>query len=47
MKIYKVKNYDEMSKKAAAILAAQVVMNPRSVLGLVTGSTPVGTYEYL
>ena len=47
MKIYKVKNYDEMSKKAAAILAAQVVMNPRSVLGLVMGSTPVGTYEYL
>lgn len=47
MKIYKVKDYDEMSKKAAAILAAQVVMNPRSVLGLATGSTPVGTYEYL
>lgn len=47
MKIYKVKNYDEMSKKAAAILAAQVVMNPRSVQGLVIGSTPVGTYEYL
>lgn len=47
MKIYKVKNYDEMSKKAATLLAAQVISNPESVLGLATGSTPVGTYEYL
>lgn len=47
LKIYKVKNYDEMSKKAATLIAAQVIANPESVLGLATGSTPVGTYEYL
>lgn len=47
MKIYKVKNYDEMSKKAATLIVAQVIGKPNSVLGLATGSTPVGTYEYL
>ena len=47
IKVYKVKNYDEMSKKAATLLAAQIIGNPDSVLGLATGSTPVGTYEYL
>lgn len=47
MKIYKVKNYDEMSRKAANIIAAQIVTKPDSVLGLATGSTPVGTYKYL
>ena len=47
IKIYKVKNYDEMSKKAATLIAAQVISNPESVLGLATGSTPVGTYKYL
>lgn len=47
MKIFKVKNYDEMSKKAAAVIAAQIVTKPDSVLGLATGSTPIGTYEYL
>ncbi len=47
LKIYKVKDYDEMSKKAATLIAAQVIANPESVLGLATGSTPVGTYRYL
>ena len=47
MRICKVKNYDEMSKKAAAVIAAQVTLKPDCVLGLATGSTPVGTYEYL
>ena len=47
MKIYKVKNYDEMSKKAACVIAAQIVTKPDCVLGLATGSTPIGTYEYL
>lgn len=47
MKIYKVKNYDEMSRKAANIIAAQIITKPDSVLGLATGSTPVGTYKYL
>ena len=47
MKIYKTKNYDGMSKKAAHIIASQVILNPDCVLGLATGSTPIGTYKNL
>lgn len=47
MKIYRTKDYDEMSKKAAHIIAAQIVIKPDCVLGLATGSTPVGTYKNL
>ncbi len=47
MRVIVCKDYDEMSKKAADIIAAQVVLNPNSVLGLATGSTPVGTYKNL
>ena len=37
------KNYDEMSQKAAELIAEQVNEKPNSVLGLATGSTPIGT----
>ena len=47
MKIYKVKDYEEMSRKAAAVIASQIISKPDSVLGLATGSTPIGTYKYL
>ena len=47
MRVYKVKNYNEMSKKAASVLAAQIVSDPEGTLGLATGSTPVGAYGYL
>ncbi|MCC8059578.1 MAG: glucosamine-6-phosphate deaminase [Clostridiales bacterium] len=47
MRLYKVKDYQEMSRRAAALLSAQIVAKPDTVLGLATGSTPVGTYEYL
>jgi len=47
MRIIEAKDYQDMSKKAANILAAQVILKPESVLGLATGSTPIGTYEYL
>lgn len=47
MKIYKAKNYDDMSKIAANIIAAQIVLKPDCVLGLATGSTPIGTYKSL
>ena len=47
MKIIKATNYDEMSKKAASIIAAQVLLKPNCVLGLATGSTPLGTYGKL
>ena len=47
MKIIKTKNYDEMSKAAANIIAAQITLKPNSVMGFATGSTPIGTYAEL
>ena len=47
MRIYKTKNYDEMSRKAANIISAQMILKPESVLGLATGSSPIGTYKQL
>lgn len=47
MKVYKVKDYQELGRKAANIIAAQVIMKPDCVLGLATGSSPVGTYDNL
>ena len=41
------KTYDELSKKAAELIAAQILMKPDCVLGLATGSSPVGTYKEL
>ena len=47
MRIIEAKNYEDMSKKAAEIIAAQILLKPDAVLGLATGSTPVGTYQNL
>lgn len=47
MKVIKVKNYEELSLMAASIIGAQVINKPDCVLGLATGSTPIGTYENL
>ena len=47
MKIYVAEDYQSMSRKAANIVSAQVILNPASVLGLATGSTPVGMYKQL
>ena len=47
MRIIKTKNYDDMSRKAANIIAAQIITKPDCVLGLATGSTPIGTYKNL
>ena len=47
MKIYKAKDYNDMSRKAANIVSAQIIMKPNCVLGLATGSSPIGTYEQL
>ena len=47
MRLIEVKNYEEMSVRAARIIAAQVTLRPDSVLGLATGSTPEGAYRYL
>ena len=47
MKIVRAKDYADMSRKGAAIMAAQVVLKPDCVLGLATGSTPIGAYQGL
>ncbi|MDO4337317.1 MAG: glucosamine-6-phosphate deaminase [Eubacteriales bacterium] len=47
MRVYKVKDYQELSRKAANLIAAQVIMKPDCVLGLATGSSPIGTYDNL
>lgn len=47
MQIYKAKDYQDMSRKAANIISAQVILKPDCVLGLATGSSPVGTYQQL
>ena len=47
MKLIVAKNYEELSKKAADIIAAQVIIKPNAILGLATGSSPIGTYKEL
>ena len=47
MKIYIMDTYEAMSQKAAGIIAETIALNPECVLGLATGSTPVGTYREL
>ncbi len=47
MRFYCGKDYDEMSRKAANLISAQVLEKPDSVLGLATGSSPIGTYKEL
>ena len=40
-------SYKEMSAAAALIIAQQINAKPNSILGLATGSTPIGTYQRL
>lgn len=47
MRIIIVKDYEEMSAKAARMISSQITLKPSSVLGFATGSTPVGTYKEL
>lgn len=47
MKIIKTADYNEMSRKAANLIGAQVIMKPGCILGLATGSSPIGTYKEL
>ena len=47
MKIITVSNYNELSSTAGQIIADLVSSTPRCTLGLATGSTPLGTYQYL
>lgn len=47
MRVYCAKDYYHASRVAANIISAQVIMKPDCVLGLATGSTPIGTYDQL
>ena len=47
MYIYREETYEKMSKRAANVIAAQIISNPKSVLGLATGSSPLGIYKNL
>ncbi|QDX91229.1 glucosamine-6-phosphate deaminase [Brevibacillus laterosporus] len=47
MRVIVSENYQELSKKAAEIMAEQLKQKPTSVLGLATGSTPIGMYKEL
>ena len=47
MRIVRTTDYHDMSRKAANIISAQVILKPDCVLGLATGTTPLGTYEQL
>ena len=47
MRIIRAKDYKDMSRKAANIISAQVLIKPDCVLGLATGSTPIGAYQQL
>lgn len=47
MRVIQAENYEVMSERAADLIAAQVILKPNCVLGLATGSTPIGTYRRL
>lgn len=47
MRIIRAKDYEEMSRRGANLIAAQVRIKPNCVLGLATGSTPIGLYQHL
>ncbi len=47
MRIIKTRDYDDMSRKAANVISAVMIEKPDCVLGLATGSSPIGTYKNL
>lgn len=47
MRLICTENYEAMSRAAANLISAQVILKPDSVLGLATGSTPIGAYKQL
>lgn len=47
MRFVHARDYDDMSRKAANIISAQIIVKPNSVLGLATGSSPIGAYKCL
>lgn len=47
MRLIQTKDYREASRQVANIISAQVILKPDSVLGLATGSSPIGAYQQL
>ncbi len=47
MKFIKADSYEHLSRIAADIISSQVILKPNCVLGLATGSSPLGTYANL
>lgn len=47
LRIYQEADYEAVSRRAANLISAEVIRRPNCVLGLATGSTPVGTYQQL
>jgi len=47
MKFIQTESYEKLSRQAANIISAQIIMKPDSVLGLATGSSPIGIYRQL
>lgn len=47
IRIVRARDYEDMSRKAANIISSQVILKPDCVLGLATGSTPIGAYQQL
>lgn len=47
IRIYKEKDYNAVSRRAANLISAQVISKPDCVLGLATGTSPIGTYDQL
>ena len=47
IRVIQTKDYEEMSRRAASLVQAQILLKPDAVLGLPAGRTPIGTYEEL
>ena len=45
MQIFIEKDYDAMSVKAFEVIKEVISANPNAVLGLATGSSPIGLYK--
>lgn len=47
MRVIRARDYKDMSRKTANLISAQIILKPNAVLGLATGSTPIGIYRQL
>ncbi len=47
MNFIKTDSYEKLSRIAANLISSQITMKPNCVLGLATGSSPIGTYKKL